>query len=189
MGFQKKVRYASGPEPFSSCGDHGVSKKLMIRSEARRESSETPATRGMWSDVYELQYCRESSLTEAQKSADAALRGPDASAAGSGEAGLSDRTLALALTNDIGLKERSLDSIRDLLVMLRLSSWLMTPSRRRQLGLHRAQRRVERVALGAEAGPADEERLARPHQAAHNGVVARQPLGRAVCICLGGGVE
>ena len=98
----------------------------------------TPATRGMWSDVYELQYCRESSLTEAQKSADAVLRGPDASAAGSGEAGLSDRTLALALTNDIGLKERSLDSIRDLLVMLRLSSWLMTPSRRRQLGLRSA---------------------------------------------------
>jgi hypothetical protein len=44
-GFHAKVRYERGPLPFSSCGDHGVSKVLMMSSEASRESSETPATR------------------------------------------------------------------------------------------------------------------------------------------------
>mmetsp|Transcript_44617 Transcript_44617/g.144934 ORF Transcript_44617/g.144934 Transcript_44617/m.144934 type:complete len:218 (-) Transcript_44617:790-1443(-) len=46
-GFHANVRYDSAPLPRSSWGDQGVSKKLMIRSDARRESSETAAARGL----------------------------------------------------------------------------------------------------------------------------------------------
>ena len=93
-----------------------------------------PATRGMWSEIYELQYCRHDALSA--KQADAASKAKaEGEADSGGESGLCDRTLATALGDDIGRKERSLDSIRELLVMLRVSSWLMTPSRRRQLGL------------------------------------------------------
>ena len=109
-----------------------------------------PASKAMWSDVYTLRYQREegpgcnagavskhaAAVVEIEKS----VAGP-ATTVEDGTS--SDRLLATVLRSQVagvphGDSREAISDIEDLLIILRLANWLVTPARRRQLGLAKA---------------------------------------------------
>jgi E3 ubiquitin-protein ligase TRIP12 len=110
-------------------------------TDSEHPRSFTPASRAMWSDIFTLHFRRQQT-PKAKRQQDAAIeqksatREPSKVPSLSGQAN-ADSILCMAFARDIGTLQRSraTNSICDLLAILRMSRWLMTPTLRAQLGL------------------------------------------------------